>query len=503
MKSIILIDENIETVKTALIEDGRLAEFHVSGAAAQRLTGNIYKGRVENVLPGMQAAFVAYGAEKNGYLSADDILFDKAELSGIGNEVALPPLSSLTTGAEIMVQIVKDENGAKGARLSQVITLAGRFIVLLPNLDFIGISRKIEDESIRARLAQAVIKAAGRSCGVIIRTAAEDAPSKEILHEIKLLWQRWAEIKKAYAAAKPLTEVHSEGGLAYGFLRDTLNDTIQKIEVYGAAAFNVLKKQMSDGVLNKYVKRLERYTGGEELFDRYGVNAQLEALLEKRVNLKNKAYLIIERTEAMTVIDVNTGSFTGGESLEQTALETNLTAAEEIARQLRLRNTGGIIVIDFIDMALKEHKDAVVDYLKKCLKKDGTKTQVLGMTALGLVEMTRKKRSREASAYLEQGCPYCSGLGRLYSVSAIVDKIRAALKKIMADINPGAAVLTVNPQAADAIFNSRSLTSLCEKEWQGKRIYIVPDEKMHVHAYKIRVDNKTVLDLPPKAMLLY
>ena len=503
MKSTILIDANIENIRVAVVEDGRLAEFHVSASSSQRLVGNIYRGRVVNILPGMQAAFVNYGAVKNGYLSADDILVDKTELAGAGRGMFLPPLSQLKEGGAVMVQIVKDESGAKGARLTQNISLAGRFVVLLPQLDFVGISRKIEDEAARLKLALIIGKADRKGCGVIIRTAAAEAPARDILNEIKFLQAQWDYIGKAYEASGEKDLIYSDGGVAYCAIRDMMNDGVQEVLVSGEAVYNVLRQQMLNGVLKRYVKRLKLYRGKEELFGVYNINTRLEALLEKKIPLKNKAYLVFDRTEAMTVIDVNTGAFVGAESMEQTAFETNLTAAEEIARQLRLRNTGGIIVIDFVDMQAAEHRDAVVDYLKKCLKADRVKTQVLGMTALGLVEMTRKKQSRETGGYLEQDCPCCKGLGKLYSPRILIDKIREAIQKIMSEIDPGAVVLTVNPQLVEAIFDSRSLTSLCETVWQGKRIYIVPDEKLHMHGYKIQIETKNIIELPPKAMLLY
>lgn len=503
MKSTILIDANIESIKVAVTEDSRLAEFHVAGGASRRLVGNIYKGKVVNVLPGMQAAFVNYGAGRNGYLSADDILVDKTELAGAAGEFLLPALSSVREGDSVMVQVVKDESGTKGARLSQNVSLPGRFAVLLPTVDYIGISRKIEDEAARLKLALIIGKTDRRGCGVIVRTAAAEASAREITGEIKFLLSQWEKIREGYERSEGKELIFSDGDLAYCTIRDLVNDGVQKIIINNPSVYESIGRQMGAGVLSRYAKRLELYEGKEGLFDFYNISPQVEALLGSRVDLKNKAYIVIEKTEAMTVVDVNTGAFTGGESLEQTAFETNLIAAEEIARQLRLRNTGGIIIIDFIDMELEEHNNAVVDYLKKCLRADSTKTQVMGMTALGLVEMTRKKKSREISVYLTQECSYCKGSGRLYSAAVIIDKMRAAIEKIMSDIGPGAAVLTVNPQLVEPIFNNRALSLLCETAWQGKRIYIVPDEKIHMHSYKIQIETKNILDLPQNAMLLY
>ncbi len=503
MNSVILIDANIESIKVAVTEEGRLAEFHVAGSSSQRLVGNIYKGKVVNVLPGMHAAFVNYGGNKNGYLSADDILVDKTELFASNSEMHLPGLSALKEGDMVMVQVVKDENGTKGARLSQHVSLPGRFAVLLPTVDYLGISRKIEDEPARAELAGIIARIDRNGCGVIVRTAAAEASARQISSEIKFLMAQWDGIKAAFERSEGKELVFSEGDLAYCAIRDLVNDSVQKIVINDAGVFASIEKQMASGVLKRYAKRLELYGGGDGLFDAYNVNPQIEALLGNRVELENKAYIVIDKTEAMTVVDVNTGAFIGDDDMEQTAFETNLIAAREIARQLRLRNTGGIIVIDFIDMALDEHNNAVVDYLKKCLKADRTKTQVLGMTALGLVEMTRKKQNKETAVYLTQECIYCKGAGRLYSAAVIVDKIRSAVEKIIADIQPSAVVMTVNPMLVESLFGNRVLSELCETDWQGKRIYVVPDEKIHMHSYKIQIETKNILDLPENAMLLY
>ena len=503
MNSVIYIDANIESIKVAVTEDNRLAEFHVAGSFSQRLVGNIYKGKVVNILPGMQAAFVNYGGGKNGYLSADDILVDKTELAVSSAELNLPGLSSLKEGDMVMVQVVKDENGTKGARLSQHISLPGRFAVLLPTVDYIGISRKIEEELLRTELAAIIAKTDKNGCGVIIRTAAAEASARQIASEIRVLMAQWERIKTAFENSEGKELIYSEGDLAYCVIRDLVNDSVEKILINSREVYESIERQMLDGVLKRYAERLEFYNGGAGLLDEHNINPQLEALLSNRVELKNKAYIVIDKAEAMTVIDVNTGAFVGEESMEQTAFETNLIAAEEIARQLRLRNIGGIIIVDFIDMGLEEHKNAVIDYLKKCLKADRVKTQVMGMTSLGLVEMTRKKKNKDVSNYLSQECVYCKGAGRLYSAAVIIDKMRAAVEKIMADIKPSALVLSVNPHLVEAIFDSRTLSRLCETDWQGKRIYIVPDEKIHMHSYKIQIETKHILDLPGNAMLLY
>lgn len=492
-------------INVALLENDVLCEFLSESDREAKITGNIYKGIVMNVLPGMQAAFVNVGLSRNGYLSAGDIMVDKTELQNAEDGLLLPGLNAIREGDYIMCQAVKDESGAKGARLTQNVTLPGRYIVLMPTVRYVGISRKIDDEKTRERLMTIVKGALPEGYGAIVRTAAREASKKDLTAEIAFLYGKWEKIKASYAGFTGRGLIYSEGDLAYRAIRDLLCDEVEQIIVNEKAVFDSIKRQLeSSGLSAKYAKRMTLFGADKgDIFIAYKIWSEVDKLISRRVDLKNGAYLIIDKTEAMTVIDVNTGRFIGDTSLEQTVFEANMSAAEEIVRQLRLRNIGGIIIIDFIDMRLQEHNYQIVEYLKSCLKSDRVKNQVVGMTPLGLVEMTRKKTTKDISSVIAEPCGYCEGEGSLYSARYIIGKMQTAIQKLIDEVNPSSLILTVSNQLLDAIFSSKLLNYHCEHTWKDKRIYIVPDEKIHKHNYRIRMENRAVLDLPNNAMLLY
>jgi ribonuclease G len=342
----------------------------------------------------------------------------------------------------------------------------------------------------------------------VVRTAAREAPGRAIADEIRFLTAKWEKIRADYAAHEGIGLIYNEGDLVFRGIRDILSDDVESIIVNSReTAASITGQLKQSGQDARYASRIEYYGDKADMFTRYGIWTQVDKLLYRRVELKNGAYLVIDRAEAMTVIDVNTGSFTGdsvgGTNMEETAFLTNMSAAEEIARQLRLRNTGGIIIIDFIDMHVNEHNEQVVDHLKNCLKADRTRCNVVGMTPLGLVEMTRKKTAGELSGVISEPCQYCGGEGRLYSARYLIGRMRIALQKLFDELNPSAVIMTVSDVVTDAIFRSKLLSYHCENSWAGKRIYVVPDKLMHRHNFRLRGFKSSVLELPDTARLLY
>ncbi len=499
MKNSIFVDVHSERIKVAVLENGELAELYVEKEAAQRLVGNIYKGRVMNVLPGMQAAFVNIGLEKNAYLFVGESMVDRSELVGIDST---PNLLELHSGDEIMVQIVKEQFGSKGVRITTDISLPGRYVVFLPYSDYIGISRKIENESRRRKLTEILRDICPEGAGFIVRTAAETASAEEIQKEALRLISKFYKICKDYASAEVCDVVYEEADLIMRTIRDLLNDDTQEI-IFNRRRIYESVKEYFEYFMPTRLNVLKLYSGENDMFEAYNLNHAVEKLLKRKVYMKNGAYLIIDRTEALTVIDVNTGKYVGDNNLEETVFNTNLVAAEEIARQIRLRNIGGIIIVDFIDMDNEAHQGLVVDKLREELKKDRIKTVVKGMTSLGLVELTRKKARGMIDSILTQTCPYCKGDSYVYSAEYMIMKIRTALYNFFRQSDSDLVKLEVNPLVFGKIFSQRAMEEECEGVWRDKRIYVVPSEVMHMEKFNLTDCGSGVIDLPDNAKLLY
>lgn len=481
----------------AVADGNRLLEYRVEKINAAVPIGSVFKGKVENVLGGMQAAFVNVGLPKNGYLSADDMLMDKSEIEG---RVELPSVLDLKPGDEIMVQAVKDPAGTKGVRLTRHLSFAGRYVVFLPTLSFAGVSRKITDEKTRERLTKIAEKYRPEGKGIIIRTAGENARKGEIKNEIRYLEDQFKEIEENFAFAKPATCIYEEGNVGIRLLRDVYTKDVDKFVVSDRDLYEKLRvyaKRRDKDLKSK----LRFYDKKIDMFRYYGLNANVEGMLSSSVSLENGAYIVIDKTEAMTVIDVNTGKFTGEYNLEETVFKTNMLAAVEIARQLRLRNIAGIIVVDFIDMTSDAHKTALLKKLDDELKSDRERCQVIGMTPLGLVEITRKKRRRESISALVKDCPYCQGTGHIQSNDYIVMRIRTELLDLFAN-GYNNAKIDLNIEIADYIIAKKALKNDVEKIWTGKRVYLIPHKTYHQQFFIIKGDNSPAMDVPDKAMLL-
>lgn len=425
-KDILVEAENGQT-RVAVLENGRLMELYIEREGKEKLVGNIYKGRVANVLPGMQAAFVDIGLEKNAFLYAGDIQLDRRDAEGLHQQLKETSIRQMVRpGQEVLVQVTKVAGGTKGPRITNHITLPGRMAVLLPTVSYVGVSRRIEDESERARLRALAEQAKPEGMGVIVRTAAEGASAEELKMDLDYLARLWASIAQRARVAMPPYLLHRDEGLVYRTVRDMLKEDVDALWVDGAEPCRFIQDiaQMLSPALKGKVRQ---HQGETPLFDLHRVDDQAARALSRKVWLKSGGYLVIDHTEALTVIDVNTGKYVGDKNLSETVFSINCEAVSEIARQLRLRDVGGIIVIDFIDMDQPSQREALVELLRQELKKDRSKTNLAGLTALGLVEMTRKKVQQPIRSVLKQTCPICQGEGAVYSGETIARNVLHAL----------------------------------------------------------------------------
>ena len=415
----ILVNVTPQETRVAVIEQGVTQEVHVERASSRGLVGNIYMGRVIRVLPGMQSAFINIGGERAAFLHVADIRGQR------GNGDAATPIEKiLGEGQNLMVQVVKDPIGTKGARLSTQISIAGRFLVYLPRESHIGISQRIEDGEERAHLREKLqqLLPPEEKGGFIIRTMAESASERELKSDIDYLRRLWGGIQDKAATAAPLEPLYQDLDLGLRVLRDFVHEDTARVLVDSRETYQKMSGFGQDYTPN-VAERVEHYRGERPLFDLYGVEDEIEKALARRVDLKSGGYLVIDQTEALTTVDVNTGGFVSGRSFDDTVFKTNLEAAQVIARQLRLRNLGGIIIVDFIDMDTDEHRNAVLNEFRKALARDRTRMSVNGFTQLGLVEMTRKRTRESLAQVLCEPCPVCEGRARLKTPQTVCYEI--------------------------------------------------------------------------------
>ncbi len=403
MSSKIVVSSHLNQVLVAIIEDERLAEVYLESEHHHRTVGNIYNGRVENVLRGMDASFVDIGLERNAFLYVGDVKPGRTRKT----------ITQLVhKGDKLPVQVVKEPEGTKGARVIGKITIPGRYLVLLPMENQLGISRKITNSQERARLQTIADAVRPEGMGLIVRTVASGASEKELRRDCRYLLQLWEEVKERMEKQEAPSLVYQDHDLVYRIVRDLLTESTEEVLVDDKRIYNRMTNLVKRMRISPAVP-IHLYKGRTALFTQVGIEKDLERATNSRVWLDSGGYLIIDPTEALTCIDVNTGKYVGKKSLKQTVVKTNLEAAEEIARQLRLRNIGGIVIIDFIDMEEDKEREMVVETLKRALSLDKTKSHVLGFTQLGLVEMTRKKSKTVLANMLETDCPHCSGTGRV------------------------------------------------------------------------------------------
>jgi ribonuclease G len=438
----ILINWAPQETRVAVVENGSIQELHVERTLERGLVGNIYSGRVARVLPGMQSAFIDIGLDRAAFLHVADVHVAGSSGRTDSSAATATPIERLVfEGQTLTVQVIKDPIGTKGARLSSQVSIAGRLLVFLPQDDRIGISQKIGSpelrEQLRARMSAlaTVPDGNGATGGFILRTNAEEASDAELADDIAYLRKTWAAVRERAFKSPPGTLLHQDLSLVERVLRDMAHDQTQAIRIDSLMQFEQLSAFGRDFTPTS-VAKLEHYKGERPIFDLFNIDDEIERALARRVDLKSGGYLIIDQTEALTTVDVNTGGFVGARNFDDTIFKTNLEAAQAIARQLRLRNLGGIIIIDFIDMTREEHQAAVLSELRKQLARDRTKITVSGFTGLGLVEMTRK-RTRESLAHmLCEPCPTCHGKGQVKTARSVCYDILREILREARQFNP-------------------------------------------------------------------
>lgn len=422
----ILINVTPQETRVAILENGMLHEMYVERSRNRGIVGNVYQGKVVRVLPGMEAAFIEIGLERAAFLHVSDVSgYNRKNGNGNSNDRSLQAQIGqlLREGQNVPVQVIKDPLGTKGARLTTNITIPSRYLVFMPNSENIGVSSRIESEEERERLRNLLLsqKDLVQGAGYIIRTAAEVASAESIASDIKYLNKQWEKIKNVQDIEAG-NIIHRDLPLYLRTLRDMVDDDLEKIRVDSRETFCAML-EFSELYVPEIADRIEHYPGERPIFDLHGVEDEIQKGLERKVHLKSGGYLIIDQTEAMTTVDVNTGAYVGSRNLEETIFKTNLEAAQSIARQLRLRNLGGIIILDFIDMNEDEHKRQVMRALEKALDKDHARTHISEVSSLGLVEMTRK-RTRESLEHVLCGtCPTCEGRGTIKTAETVCYEI--------------------------------------------------------------------------------
>ncbi|MUK47615.1 ribonuclease G [Aliivibrio fischeri] len=473
MSTELLINVTPSETRVAMIEAGVLQEVHVEREARRGIVGNIYKGRVSRVLPGMQAAFIDIGLDKAAFLHASDIVpHTECVSENEKRQFQVRDISQLVhQGQDLVVQVVKDPLGTKGARLTTDITLPSRYLVFMPGASHVGVSQRIESEKERNRLKDTVSDYCDEFGGFIIRTAAEGASEAEISQDAAFLKRLWHKVIERRKKNKTKSMLYGELGLDQRILRDFVGTELDLIRVDSKLAFEKLKEFTTEFV-PELTKKLEYYLGDKPIFDMYETENEIQRALDRKVELKSGGYLIIDQTEAMTTVDINTGAFVGRRNLEETIFNTNIEATQAIARQLRLRNLGGIIIIDFIDMLSEEHRRRVLQSLGSALEKDRVKTNINGFTQLGLVEMTRK-RTRESIEHILCGqCPTCEGRGAVKTVESVCYEILREITRVNRAYDSDKFVVYASVAVADALEGEES-HALAELElFIGKQVKI-------------------------------
>ncbi len=505
MTAELIINVTSSETRVALLENSILAELHIERESDKGIAGNIYKGRVQRVLPGMQAAFVEVGLSRSAFLYVDDIYTDTGEYASMfppfkdeqdfadsqdgpparEQRPPSPPIEDLLSdGMEIMVQVIKEPLGTKGARISSHISLPGRYLVYLPTITHISISSRITDEDERTRLKEIVERIKPDDCGFIIRTASEGASEEELASDMDFLIKLWGNIQGRMKTAPVATMLHEDLSIALRAIRDLYSKNVRKLVVDCPETYeNIIR--FIETFMPQLKYSVELYDGDKPIFDKCGFEVEISRALGNNIWLKSGGYIVIEGTEALVAIDVNTGRYVGKGNQNDTILKTNLEAVKEIAYQIRLRNLGGIIIIDFIDMERKADREAVVNELQDALKKDRAKTNVADISELGLVQMTRKRVRENLSGHLCDPCPYCEGRGIIKAIPAIAYEILRTIRKEVRSPLTQEITADVHPDIAAFLYDEeRTAIEDLEKKWQ-KKITIKADPAFHHEKYTI------------------
>ena len=494
----ILINKTFDEVRVGLLEGGQLVEFYVERKRDTSLVGNIYKGNVVKVLPGMQSAFVDIGLEKAAFLYVADVkadidsyapfLEDEEETIQIQvkrGRLDVPIEELIQEGQEILVQVAKDPIGTKGARVTSYVTIPGRYLVLMPGLEHVGISRRIVDEAERTRLKEIVEGIRPRGYGLIVRTASEGATEEELSKDLEFLLLLWKNIQGKKEKVSAPTLLYSDLDLVFRSMRDLMSHDVERVIIDSREEYERMKDFVNT-YFPKFSDRIELYEGHEPLFDAFGIELDISRALGRKVWLKSGGYIVIDQTEAMTIIDVNTGKFVGKENLEDTILKTNLEAVKEIAYQIRLRNLGGIIIIDFIDMEAPENRQKVFNAFKEAMKRDKAKNTIFNISELGLIQMTRKRVRESLGRTLCDTCPYCEGKGFVLSPRTICYEIFRKINRM--SISRGSRmIITAHPSVAELLSDEERYAVEEIEEAKGIEIIVKEDSHMHQENYSITV----------------
>jgi ribonuclease G len=460
MANELIINATPQETRVALLEDRVLAEIYIERTKDRGIVGNIYKGKVVKVLPGMQAAFVDVGLGKAAFLYVSDVygrVEDYEEIGFQGEEMptvvnpTLPIEELLSEGQEILVQVSKEPLGTKGTRITSHISLPGRYLVFMPTVDHVGISRRIKDEKERRRLRETVLGMKPPASGFIVRTASEGAAPEEIRNDMEFLLRLWADVQKKRENSSAPSLIHNDLTMVLRVIRDILSSQVNRIIIDSKEEYdNIISFITSYMPKEKY--EITLYEKKEPLFDAYGIEMEIDKILGRKVWLKSGGYIVIDISEALVAIDVNTGRYVGKRNLDDTILKTNLEAAKEIAYQLRLRNIGGIIIIDFIDMEREGDREKVYQVLEEAIKKDRQKTNIFKISELGLVEMTRKRTRENMTRILGETCPYCEGSGLIKSKTTICYDIFRQIERSASELGGHNIVVEVNPEIAGLLY---------------------------------------------------
>ncbi len=500
---------NVATHETrvALVEDGTIAELFIQRKHDTDIAGNIYKGRVQRVLPGMQAAFVDIGLDQAAFLYVSDIVSfiendvpqsfiddaafngvdgaDRGMANGTGSALRNQRIEDLISeGQEILVHVAKSPIGTKGARVTTHISMPGRFLVLMPTSDHIGVSRRIEDEAERSRLKTLISSLRDEPFGYIVRTAAEGTSEEKMKKEMRFLTNLWEDIQKRFHAASAPSILHKELDVSLRAVRDLLTHEVEKLVIDSREGYHSIL-----GFLDTFMPGLkasvEFYDDPEPIFDAYNLEGDIARALKRKVWLKSGGYIVIEETEALVAIDVNTGRYVGRHNLEETILKTNLEAVREIAYQIRLRDIGGIIIIDFIDMEKKSSQEKVFHAFQEALKKDRSKTHVLPISELGLVQMTRKRVKQALTRIMREPCLYCDGEGHQISRRSISYRIFREIQEVSSKMSAERFTLRVNPEIAEWLHGEENQAVMAFEKHIGKQIVIYPEPRFHLEEFDI------------------
>ena len=479
----IVIDSGIRENKVAILENDELVDMYVDRIDDQRITGNIYLGRVVNILPGMQAAFIDIGLKKNAFIHLRDVLSRSVVEKEDFNISDFRIEDVIKQGQDILVQIQKEAFNTKGPKASTQLSLTGKYVAIMDGTDYIGVSRKIQKSTERERLRNIASKYTYDNMGVVVRTISDGEDECKIAEDISYLVKKLKGIKQSAKISRP-PKLISGLGIEQKIIRDFLNDNIDEIVLNDVELYKSLI-QTFKAMFDESVKKLVFFDKSSDIFSYFGIDKMMESALEREVALSSGGSIVIDETEALTIIDVNSGKFIGDKNLSDTVLKVNIEAAKEIGKQLRLRNIGGIVIIDFIDMKKEKDVKIVLEALKDEMKKDVNTTNILGMTKLGLVEMTRRKTIGRLTTRMLRKCPCCEGLGKVTSESVVINNIENEAKKAFKNTKAKCMAIEVNPIVIDYIEDKcKNLFKDIERYYDIK-VIIVANKEMDYGAHRI------------------